>query len=107
MMNDASYFSGNNKFYKEAADIREQLKPTLAVPLRTALGNDSIGEDILDELLKKSDLLKELWVLQSIKSYNDASSGMLALHNVLRSVGDARYEFFSMYVPKTNNSFSG
>ena len=64
MMNDASYFSGNNKFYKQAADIREQLKPTLAVLLKPALGNDSIGEDILDELLKKSDLLKELWVFQ-------------------------------------------
>ena len=64
MMNDTSYFSGNNKFYKQAADIREQLKPTLAVLLKPALGNDSIGEDILDELLKKSDLLKELWVFQ-------------------------------------------
>ena len=57
-----------DKFHKKAADMRGLVKPRLAQIVKDALGNDnSMGDEVLDNLLQTSEILRELFAHQPQK----------------------------------------
>ena len=88
---DAGDSSGAEKFYREAADIRDACKPVLADIVKETLGNDNImSDDVLDNLLHRSDILSELIAMQVSRKNNDRSGFMSGLSNLLTYLGKAR-----------------
>ena len=86
---DAGDSSGADKFYKEAADKRESCKPLLAYIVEETLGN-SMSDNVLDNLLHKSEILKELFAMR-INMVNNGRGGIMSAHyNLLTYLGNAR-----------------
>ena len=58
---DAGDSSGADKLYKKASECRKLFKPLLANVVNLALGKDnSMSDDVLDNLLQRSDIPEEL-----------------------------------------------
>ena len=61
---DAGDIDQADKFYKKAADKRDACKQLLAHIVKTTLGNDnSMSDEVLDNLLQRSEILKEIYAL--------------------------------------------
>ena len=93
MRSDAGDSSGADKFYKEAAEYRDAFKPRLANIVKKTLGNDnSMSDDVLDNLLQRSEILKEILAIKSntIANSNDRAAAMSAVYNLLTYLGNAR-----------------
>ena len=88
---DAGDSSGADKLYKKASECRKLFKPLLANVVNLALGKDnSMSDDVLDNLLHRSDILSELIAMQVSRKNNDRSGFMSALSNLLTYLGKAR-----------------
>ena len=74
-----------------AADIREAAKPLLADIVNLALGHNNMSGDVMDQLLQRSDILKELYAFASTKDKN-TTSRMDAFQSLLVSLGKARFD---------------
>ena len=94
---DAGDSSAADKFYKKAADLRDRYKPLLAGIVEKALGNDNMSDDVLDSLLLRSDILKELIAMSISTENNDRAGRMSAYYNLLVYLGNARWFFFLQY----------
>ena len=71
----------------EAAEYRDDYKPLLADIVEEALGNDNMSDDVLDSLLQRSEILKELFAM----SISNDEAGMMSAHyNLLTYLGNAR-----------------
>ena len=79
---DAGDSSGADKFFKEAADMRDKCKPQLAYIVEEILGN-SMSDNVLDNLLQRSKILKELFALFISMKNNDRGDMMSAHYNLL------------------------
>ena len=86
---DAGDSGGSDKLYKEASKFREPYKPVLAGIVEKALGN-SMSDDILNNLLERSDILKELFAMVSSAGNNDRAGEMSAHYNLLTYLRKAR-----------------
>ena len=95
---DAGDHRTSDKFFKQAAGIRKTAKPLLADVVKRAIGNKSMSEDILDDLLMRSDILRYIGALNSSIRSNDESSQTLAHRNLLISLDNARFAFLSIYI---------
>ena len=85
---DAGDSSGADKFYKEAAGIRDSCKPLLADIVKETLGNNnSMSDDVLDNLLQRSNILNELIAIVFSQENNDRASRR---YNLLTYLGNAR-----------------
>ena len=88
---DAGDFSGADKLNKEASEWREPMKLPLAHIIRKFLGNgNSMSDDILDNLVQRSDILKELVAMGSSIKNDDRAGEMMANYNLLTCLGNAR-----------------
>ena len=88
---DAGDSSGADKFYKKAADTRDVFKPLLANIVKETLGNDnSMSDDVLDNLLQRSDILKEFIAMIFSMKNNDRAGEMSGRYNLLTYLGNAR-----------------
>ena len=91
MRSDAGDSSGADKFYKEAAEYRDDFTPRLANIVKKTLGNDnSMSDDVLDNLLQRSEILKELLAMGLSMENNDRAAAMSAHYNLLTYLGNAR-----------------
>ena len=80
-----------DKFHKKAAEYRESFKSLLAQTVNYALGNDnSMSDEVLDNLLQTSEILKELFAMGFSSKNNDEAGGMSAHYNLLTYLGNAR-----------------
>lgn len=88
---DASDSSGADKFYKKAAEHRDVCKPLLADIVEETLGNDnSMSDEVLDNLLQRSEILKEICAMANSMKNNDRAGEMSAVYNLLTYLGNAR-----------------
>ena len=88
---DAGDSSGADKFYKKAADIRDTFKPLLADIVEETLGNDnSMSDEVLDNLLQRSEILKEIYAMANSMKNNDRAGEMSGRYNLLTYLGNAR-----------------
>ena len=78
------------KFYKKAAHMRDTCKRLLAGIVKTTLGNANMSEDVLDNLLQRSKIFKELFAMGMGMVNNDRAGEMSAQYNLLTYLGDAR-----------------
>ena len=78
------------KFYKEAADIRETCKILLDFIVKTILGNANMSDEVLNNLLQRSEVLKELLAMGTSMNNNDRAGEMSAHYNLLTYLGNAR-----------------
>ena len=71
--------------------MRESSRQLLARVVKNALGNDnSMSDDVLDNLLQRSEILKELFAMGRSKKNNDRAGEMSAHYNLLTYLGNAR-----------------
>ena len=77
------------KFYKKAAHMRDTCKRQLAGIVKTTLGNANMSEDVLDNLLQRSKIFKELFAMGMGMVNNDRACEMSAQYNLLTYLGDA------------------
>ena len=88
---DAGDSSGADELYKKASELREPYKPLLAAIAETVLGDDnSMSDDVLDNLIQRSDILKELFAMVSSAGNKDRAGEMSAHYNLLTYLGKAR-----------------
>ena len=88
---DAGDSGGADKLYKEASELREPYKRLLADIIRKTLGDDiSMSDDVLDNLVQRSDVLNELSAMSSSVENDDRAGIMSAHYNLLTYLGDAR-----------------
>ena len=88
---DAGDIGEADKFYKEAAEYRDAFTPRLANIVKKTLGNDnSMSDDVLDNLLQRSEILKELFAMGISTKNNDRAGEMSAHYNLLTYLGTAR-----------------
>ena len=88
---DAGDIDDAAKFFKNAADMRDAWKPVLANIVKETLGNDnSMSDDVLDNLLQRSEILKELIAMSISRENNDRAGEMSAHYNLLTYLGNAR-----------------
>ena len=87
---DAGAIDEADKFYKEAADIRDACKPLLAHIIKETLGNANVSDEVLNNLLQRSEILKELFAMRLSMENNDRAGEMSAHYNLLTYVGKAR-----------------
>ena len=88
---DAGDSSGADKFYKKAAEYRDVCKPWLAHIVNETLGNDnSMSDEVLDNLLQRSEILKELFAMDISKKNKDMAGRMSARCSLLTYLGNAR-----------------
>ena len=88
---DAGDIDEADKFYKKAADIRNAFKPVLADFVKETLGNDnSMSEDVLDNLLQRSEILKELFAMRISRQNNDKAGWISRCYNLLTYLGNVR-----------------
>ena len=57
---------------------------------KISLGNDSMCDGVLDRLLQRSDILKEIIAMDISKGNNDIAGYMSELYNLLTYLGNAR-----------------
>ena len=62
----------------------------LATIVKDALGNDNLSDDVQDNLLKRSDILKELMGMTISHENNDRAGKMWAHHKLLTYLDSAR-----------------
>ena len=75
---------GADKCYKRAAHYRNIFKPLLATIIKDVLGKGSKSDDVLDDLLLRSDILREFFAMRiSMKDNNKAAE--TAAHDKLLS----------------------
>ena len=85
---DAGDIDEADKFYKKAA---APYKPLLADVVKEALGNDnSMSDDVIDHLLQRSDILKELFAMRISIENHDSAGQMSVYWNLLTYLGNAR-----------------
>ena len=83
------FFCRRDASDSSGADISN--KPMLAHLVENALGNDnSISDEVLDNLLQKSEILKELFAMVISNKNNDRAGSMSAHYNLLTNLGEAR-----------------
>ena len=89
---DAGDSIGADKFYNRAAYFRNPFKRLLAEDIvKNVLGNDdSMRDEVLDNLLLRSEILKELFAMEISGENNDRAGQMSAHCNLLTYVGKAR-----------------
>ena len=87
---DAGNSSSADKFHKKAAECRDACKPRLADTVKIALGNDNMSEDVLESLLLRSEILKELYAMSISKEKNDIAGIMSTSKSLLTYLGNAR-----------------
>ena len=87
---DAGDIDEADKFYKKAADMRELYKPLLAHIIKETLGNANMSHEVLNNLLQRSDIFKELFAMHISIENNDRAGQMSAVYNLLTYVGKAR-----------------
>ena len=93
---DAGDSSGADKFHKKAAELREPYKPLFTAIVKKTLGNDNrMSNDVLDNLLQRSNILIELTEWTQFKS-NDRAGKMSAQYNLLTYLGNARLYILSI-----------
>ena len=82
----------SDKFYKKAAEHREPFKPLLDEFIKDALGNENrMSDDVLDNLLQRSNILKELIAMGICsREKNDRVGEMSGHYNLLTFLGNAR-----------------
>ena len=80
-----------DKFHKEAADIREICKQLLAAIVEKTLGDDnSMSDEVLDNLLQRSDIRKKLLAMDISMENNDEATQMSAYCTILTYLGNVR-----------------
>ena len=88
---DAGDSSGADKFYKKAAEYRDAYKPLLADIVEETLGNDnSMSDEVLDNLLQRSKILKKLFAMDISIKNKDMAGSMSACCSLLTKLGKAR-----------------
>ena len=71
--------------------MREACKQLLADFVNETFGNDnSMSEDVLNNLLQRSEVLKELLAMGTSMNNNDRAGEMSAHYNLLTYLGNAR-----------------
>ena len=89
---DAGDIDKADKFFKEAADMRDACKPLLAAVVGKTLGNANMSDEVLDNLLQRSEVFKEILAMKKQYSMenNDRAGQMSACCSLLTNLGDAR-----------------
>ena len=88
---DAWDSGGADKLYKKASELREPYKPLLADIIRKFLGNNnSMSNDILDNLVQRNGIIKELIAMAISDENNDRAGEVSAHYNLLTYLGNAR-----------------
>ena len=75
-----------------AADLRDAYKPLLADVVMETLGNDTINmsDNVLDNLLLRSDILRGLFAMAFSTESNDRAGRMSGRCSLLTFLGNAR-----------------
>ena len=88
---DAGNSSEADKFHNEAADMIEPYKPLLAQIVEKTLGNNNcMNDEVLDNLIQTSEILKELFAI-SVSMENEDIAGIMSVqYNLLTDLANAR-----------------
>ena len=87
---EAGHASEADEFYKSAAEHIETYRQFLAHIVHKALGNGNMSNDVLDSLLRRNDILKELLAIIICEKNNDRLGQITAHYNLLGYLGSAR-----------------
>ena len=87
---DAGDIDQADKFFKKAAEIRDLLRPVIDDFVKMALDRDSLPYDVLDDLLHRGAILKEIVEMKISMNRNHRASLLSAQYNLLTHLGSAR-----------------
>lgn len=82
--------SGADKFFKKAAEIRDLLRPVIGDFVKMALDRERLPDDVLDDLLHRGAILKEIVEMKISMNRNHRASLLSAQYNLLTHLGSAR-----------------